>query len=521
MQGGQLVLDGSLGGARLQSNIIGLPGSTLVLRDGAVLTGRIDPLDVSVEAASTWNITANSVVNKLSNAGTIGFTAPPLPMSQPRTLTVDKLNGLGGSIGLYTVLGDSGSLTDRVVIDGGTATGISVLHIHNAGGLGDQTTGNGIPVVIATNGGTTQASAFDLGGPVLAGAYRYSLQRGGSGAPEDWFLVSNSGNGRPNYRAETSLYSVLQTQAIRYSDAVLGSFHERRGANADLELGQDQRAWMRVIGQKDRISGAGNGLQTQNVRNEADITALQFGGDLYRTQQGDTSTRAGWYAAIGQSKGWADHVDAAGSRSRAGDSDFTGYSLGLYSTWLDGRGSYLDAVLQGTYYDTKSRSGEGMRLSTGGYGLAASLEAGRRFELASGLNLQPQVQLVYQHLSLRNASDAASRVMLPSTDTALLRLGTRLSKDLKLSGQTPGTVWASADLLQRIGKRTHTRFSTPTQGDVGFRNDLPGTALRLQTGIEGQLRKNVMINAGVGIEKSINGSGLTNLNGQIGLKVSF
>ncbi|WP_431819495.1 autotransporter outer membrane beta-barrel domain-containing protein [Burkholderia sp. F1] len=520
VQAGQLVLDGSDGGARLLSNVIGQPGSALLLRNGAVLTGSIDPLDVGVDAASTWTITADSTIQQLTNAGTIGFVAPPQPMTQGRTLTVNNLHGLGGSIGLYTVLGDSGSITDRVVIDGGSATGLSVLQIHNAGGLGDQTTGNGIPVVITTHGGTTEASAFELGSPVLAGPYRYNLQRGGNGAPEDWFLVSGLANGQ-NYRPETSLYSALQTQAVRYGDTLLGSFHERRGAQADLEPGDDQRVWMRVVGRSDSSSGADHGLQDHNVRSDANIAALQIGGDLYGAKHGDASTLAGVYGAIGHSHGWADHVDAAGSNTRAGNNDFTGYSVGLYGTWLDGHGSYLDAVVQGTYYDANSRSNEGMTLSTGGYGIAASLEAGRRYDLAPGLYLQPQAQMVYQHLNLRDASDAASRVMFPSIDTALLRLGARLSKDLQWSSQAPGSAWVSTDLLQRMGNRTRTRFSTPTQGDVGFSNDLPGTTLRLQTGVEGQLRKNVSINARLGVEHSIDGSRFTSLSGQVQLKVAF
>lgn len=520
IQAGQLILDGSQGGARLQGNVIGQPGGALLLRDGAVLTGRVDPLDVSVDAASTWNITADSVTGQLSNAGNIGFTAPPLPMAQGRTLTVNNLAGQGGSIGLYAVLGDNGSVTDRVVIDGGSATGATVLQIHNAGGLGDQTTGNGIPVVVTANGGTTSAGTFDLAGPLLAGPYRYSLQRGGSGAPQDWFLVSNLG-AQSNYRAETSLYSALQTQAVRYGDAVLGSFHERRGADADQELSHDKRAWTRVIGQNDRSSGAGNGLRDHHVRNEANIAALQIGTDLYGAQQGDASTRAGVYGAVGQSRGSVDHAGAAGSRSRAGNNDFTGYSLGLYGTWLDGRGGYVDAVLQGTYYGVTSRSSGGMHLSTGGYGVAASLEAGRRYNLAPGLHIQPQAQLVFQHLDLRDSSDAASRVMFPGTDTALLRLGARLSKNLPWSSQTPGTAWVSGNLLQRVGAHARTRFSTPTQGDVGFTNDLPGTALSLQTGIEGQVRKNVLVNARIGVEQSVGGWGFTSLSGQLGLKVSF
>ncbi len=149
------------------------------------------------------------------------------------------------------------------------------------------------------------------------------------------------------------------------------------------------------------------------------------------------------------------------------------------------------------------------------------LEAGRRYDLAPGLHVQPQAQLVYQHLDLRGSADAASRVMFPSTDTALLRLGARLSKDLRWSDQAPGTAWVSGNLLQRVGAHARTRFSTPTQGDVGFSNDLPGTALSLQTGIEGQVRKNVVVNARIGVEQSVDGSGLTSLGGQLGLKVSF
>ncbi|WJV25492.1 MULTISPECIES: autotransporter outer membrane beta-barrel domain-containing protein [Pseudomonas] len=521
---GSLVLDGRRGGARLRSNILGLPGSALQLRGGAQLTGSAQSLDVSVDAASSWAITSSSVVGKLSNAGKIGFTAPPLPMSATRSLTVSNLNGQGGSIDLYAVLGSNNSLTDRIVIDGGTATGLSLLHIHNAGGLGDLTTGAGIPVVITSNGGTTEASAFALGRPVLAGPYRYNLRRGGNGSPEAWFLVSGrdgAGGVRPDYRAETSLYSVLPGQALRYGDAVLGTYHERRGINADLGLGQDQRVWMRAIAQNDRTRGAGNGLQGRSVRNEANSTALQIGGDFYGSQSGDSSMRAGLYGAIGQSKGWSDHVDAASTRARAGDNDFTGHSLGLYGTWLDGHGGYLDAVLQGTYYGSKSRSKEGMKLSSGGYGVAASLEAGRRYELTPGLNLQPQAQMVFQHLNLRDGSDAASRVTFPNTNTALLRVGARLNKDLQGPDQVPGTAWVGTDLLQRVGDRTRTRFSTPSQGDVGFSNDLPRTALRLQTGVEGQVLKNVTINAHIGLEKSFDGSGLTSFNGQVGLNVAF
>lgn len=529
---GQLVLDGSHGGARLQSQISGTPNGTLVLRNGAELAGVADELNMVIDAASRWIITASTNLQQLSSAGRLGFTAPPLPMTQGRSLTVHDLDGQGGSVGLYAALGTSESVSDRIVIDGGKASGRSLLEIHNAGGLGDQTTGDGIPVVVTANGGTTEVDAFALGRPVLAGPYRYSLRRGSSSTLDDWFLVSGrdddgstdtdtgtgTGTDRPDYRAETSLYSALPTQAIRYGEIVLGRLHQRRGTDADIELGTQQRGWARVVGQRDRNRGGRSG---KSVPGEADISAVQFGEDFYGSQLGDATFRAGMYGAIGHSKGKADHIDAQGLRSSAGGNDFNGYSLGLYGTWLNGRGGYLDAVLQETYYDTKSRSNDGMKLSTRGHGLAVSLEAGQRIPVAPGLTLQPQAQVVYQHPKLRDTADAASKVTFPGANTALLRLGARLSKDLSRPAQAPATAWVSADLLQRVDTTARARFGTPTQGDVGFGNDLPGTSLQLQAGIEGQLSKRLSVNARMSVERSIDVAGHTSAGGQVGLRLAF
>ncbi|MFP3435152.1 autotransporter outer membrane beta-barrel domain-containing protein, partial [Paraburkholderia sp. SIMBA_061] len=82
-------------------------------------------------------------------------------------------------IALNTYLGADASPTDRLIVNGGTASGTTGLKIANTAGTGAQTTGDGIPVVVTANGGTTAASAFHLAGPVQAGAYEYRLYRGG------------------------------------------------------------------------------------------------------------------------------------------------------------------------------------------------------------------------------------------------------------------------------------------------------------------------------------------------------
>jgi outer membrane autotransporter protein len=108
-------------------------------------------------------------------------------------LTAVNYTGTGGQILLNTYLGGDGSPSDRLIINGGTATGSTGLFIHNTTGQGAETTGNGILVVNAINGGTTIPGAFMLTGEVRGGAFDYDLFRGGLGgsAPNDWFLRSS------------------------------------------------------------------------------------------------------------------------------------------------------------------------------------------------------------------------------------------------------------------------------------------------------------------------------------------
>ena len=85
------------------------------------------------------------------------------------------------------------SPADRLVINGGQASGNSFLQVTNVGGGGAVTTGNGITVVDTTNGGTTTTNAFALdGGEVAAGPYLYTLFRSsvdGSNS-QAWYLRS-------------------------------------------------------------------------------------------------------------------------------------------------------------------------------------------------------------------------------------------------------------------------------------------------------------------------------------------
>ena len=111
--------------------------------------------------------------------------------------------GRNGLVLLDTALGDDASPSDKLVIDGGGASGTTGVSIVNAGGSGDATILDGIMVVEAASGATTDIGAFALAGRVAAGAYEYFLFKAGmtEGTGENWYPALRPRQPRAGARA--------------------------------------------------------------------------------------------------------------------------------------------------------------------------------------------------------------------------------------------------------------------------------------------------------------------------------
>ncbi|MEI9924736.1 MAG: autotransporter outer membrane beta-barrel domain-containing protein [Bradyrhizobium sp.] len=286
--------------------------------------------NVVLQNGSIWNVTGNSNVTNLTNdPSLIQFTPPTgdptLPASY-KTLTTVNYIGQGGTIGLNTYLGADGSPSDRLVINGGVASGNSLLRIANTGGAGALTTGNGILVVDTINGGTTVPGTFVLGGKVVAGPYDYTLFRSSVDASNNqaWYLRSTidcalapsdpicpppgpgPGPAPANFRPETSLYATVPSMALLYGRTLLDTLHERVGdeeadlRNAPRSNGVAVGAWGRVIGQHGNNNGDPLGVFGSGAKFDYSIGAFQGGQDLLRRDGADGSRdHAGLYAAVG------------------------------------------------------------------------------------------------------------------------------------------------------------------------------------------------------------------------------
>ncbi|MFM9926846.1 pertactin-like passenger domain-containing protein, partial [Variovorax sp. H27-G14] len=188
------------GGAALLQTVNG--GVLNLTADSSTLTGAAltdaashSVTNLTLRDGTSWSVTGNSEVTSLTNGGevsTVGARAGT-------TLTVfGPYVGNNGVLRLGTTLGDSTSMSDRLILSGplATATGRTQVQVVNVGGLGALTTGNGIELISAVNGATTTAQttrdAFALtGGHVDAGAYEYRLYAAdAAGEGENWYLRS-------------------------------------------------------------------------------------------------------------------------------------------------------------------------------------------------------------------------------------------------------------------------------------------------------------------------------------------
>ena len=422
-------------GVNVTPGVVGAPpagpaGSVIVTASGALLNGAAlteagASSDVSLTNASVWNLTGNSNLTKLTNsASQILFSAPTAGAF--KTLTAVNYVGQGGTIGLNTYLGATGSPSDKLVIDTGTASGATFLRITNAGGPGALTIGNGIQVVEAVNGATTGATAFALGTRAVAGPYEYQLVRGASdgSAPQAWYLRSEAPppppppppppapapeppsppappappppSPGPLYRPEVGSYLSNQRQA---GGMFLHSLHDRlgepqwiEGRRFDNEDDRRRSGWLRVVG-KDGATQSSNGVFDVDTRS----WLIQGGGDIARWGMGGERARLHLGGMLGYGSATSKATAAFNPARAEGTSQ--GWSAGLYGTWYQNDDSKLGgyADIWGLYgrFDNSVRGDTLPEVKYNANAFLLSGETGYAVKLQGDWVVEPQAQLVY------------------------------------------------------------------------------------------------------------------------------
>ena len=140
---------------------------------------------------------------------------------------------------------------------------------------------------------------------------------------------------------------------------------------------------------------------------------------------------AGVYVAFANSSiavdGLVTNAAATGyTQVRTGTLGLNAYSVGGYWTHYGPGGWYLDALVQGTYYNGNAMT-QFASLPINGAGFATSLEGGYPIPLPLGPRfvLEPQAQIIWQQVTFQDSNDGLGPVGLGSTSGATGRVGVR------------------------------------------------------------------------------------------------
>ncbi|EOP5935110.1 calcium-binding autotransporter Cah [Escherichia coli] len=507
---------------------------TLTLAAGGSLSGRTQ---LSKGASMVLNGDVVST-GDIVNAGEIRFdnqTTPNAALSRavaksnsPVTfhkLTTTNLTGQGGTINMRVRL-DGSNASDQLVINGGQATGKTWLAFTNVGNsnLGVATTGQGIRVVDAQNGATTEEGAFALSRPLQAGAFNYTLNRD---SDEDWYLRSENA-----YRAEVPLYTSMLTQAMDYDRILAGSRSHQTGVN-----GENNSVRLSIQGGHLGHDNNGGIARGATPESSGSYGFVRLEGDLLRTEVAGMSLTTGVYGAAGHSS--VDVKDDDGSR--AGTVRDDAGSLGGYLNLVHtSSGLWADIVAQGTRHSMKASS-DNNDFRARGWGWLGSLETGLPFSITDNLMLEPQLQYTWQGLSLDDGQDNAGYVKFGHGSAQHVRAGFRLGSHNDMAfgegtssrdtlrdsakhsvSELPVNWWVQPSVIRTFSSRGDMSMGTAAAGsNMTFSPSRNGTSLDLQAGLEARIRENITLGVQAGYAHSVSGSSAEGYNGQATLNMTF
>ncbi|WP_025138568.1 autotransporter outer membrane beta-barrel domain-containing protein [Achromobacter sp. DH1f] len=489
-----------------------------------------------------------TLANGLTNSGTL-YAAGGVVGNTVRV--VGNYVGQGGSIVMAVFKGGDTSAADKLVVDGGSASGDTGLVIRHGGGSGAMTT-EGIRLVETVNGGTTDANAFHLDarsdgyrqgvGLIAAGAYDYRLARGGQGGTaDDWYLVSHVSTLPPlitvvplvpgqivdpgpvvdpvtpapqpdvkaNYRPEVGAYL---NNKLAASTQQQHSLRDRIGYAPGADGKPERAGWVRMVRGQDSRDGAGT------IKDTSTSYLIHGGSDLLRFSVGkEGSMRVGAMASYGTNS------SRARSNGLSASGKVEGYNVGVYGTWFGNAD-----ILTGPYVDTWMMLGR-YDNTVDGQGLAkehyrsrassASVEAGYSFKLYDNgtrqLALQPQAQaIVTRYQAGDHLEKTGTRVSDPSQTSVTTRVGVRLQGRID-NAQGVAQMLPFAELNWLRGPASQTvRFD-----GQAVREQLPANRVELKAGLQGNVTKSLTLSGSLGLETGARN--YQDASGQIGVKYAW
>ncbi|ENM1949527.1 autotransporter adhesin/invasin glycoprotein TibA [Citrobacter braakii] len=514
--GGAMTMDA----LQAKANVTTQSGTTLTLDNGTILTGNVTgdstgAGDMAIKGASVWHLDGDSTVGALTlDNGTVDFrpstTTRLTPAFQAVSLTLGSLSGNG----TFRMNTDIASHTGDMLKVTGNASGNFVLDIKNTG---REPVSAGAPLQVVQTGGGDATFTLN-GGKVDAGTWEYGLSKENT----NWYLKAdtpppvtpptNPDAGKPDSGTSSS----PDRRTSKSADAVLGmatapvyvfnsELQNLRFRHGDFM--QNTRSpggvWGRYTGSDNRISGgASSGYSlTQN--------GFETGGDKV-FDLGESRLAVGAFVS---------YTDNSISHNRGGDSTIGSTGGGLYATWTDNDGYYVDGVLKYNRFsnELRTRMSDGTAVK-GDYsqnGFGGSLEAGKTFSLNDNTWAQPYVRTTAfradaKDISLNNGMKAS----IGTTKSLQAETGVNLGMNLDIAGKTVKP-YLKAAISHEFSDNNKVRINDR----YDFTNDISGTTGKYGAGVSAQLTPNAEVWAEANYQKGVNIE--SPVTGNVGFRINF
>ncbi|WP_332761542.1 autotransporter outer membrane beta-barrel domain-containing protein [Pseudomonas koreensis] len=512
--GGAVATDTHIEGGVQRVYALGTANNSTVSRGGEVnLYTGAQANGLVAEAGGTVNIMENGVktVDSLRlDGGRLAFA--PNHDGTFKTFTVNALSG-SGSVLMNTDI--ASQQHDLLVVQGaGQANGDHTLIVADSGH--EPATADGGLLLVDTHGGSAKFALYR--GHVDAGAFRYTLQQQG----DDWLLASagavppelvtpvapvmpvdpgvpvDSGTPVAPVTPVTPVNPVIPADPVKPLDPITpprpvdpAPAHLSKGANAaiaahtagaslwgaqmnalvkrlgELRMGEDDGGiWSRAIGKRLEVSERSSRAYAQ------DISGVEIGADKAFAVDGGKLYVGGMF---GTARSDLDFGEGASGNIES-------RMLGVYATWLNDNGVYVDSVLKYSRFDneikTPTNLGQAVKGSYNSNGIGVNVEVGKRIKLRDGWFVEPQVELTATRTE--GASYTASnglRVKTDDLDSLQSRVGAMFGRSLTLGNGMQAQPYVKASYITE-----HKGSSQVSVNGNRFDAELPGSRVELGFG---------------------------------------
>lgn len=421
----------------------------------------------------------------------------------------------------------------------GTATGMTTVVPVSANGTLNlidgnvqqlQTVINTIPVIYVEQAGSQafQGSARTTGISQVQLAMRNNQD---TNADEYFWTAKAKDKDVDIYNPETSGYVQMPVANMELGYTTLATLHERRGENQTLawdECGtcvndNNGQSWGRIVGSHLDLEGKNR----FNMSGEQYLVQIGHDFIIHENIEKQSRNHTGAYISYGRSDiDFEDRYRAINgqivSNKKTGNGKTDAFSLGLYNTYYDKNGSYLDLIGQVSHLRNTYETAGLNDVKQNGIGAAFSAEIGRPYALTkhidseAGWLIEPQAQLTYQYLGLDSFKDDIRNIDQNDQHGLRGRLGVRVAHNSEAKSLRTNTVYFTANVLHDFLDQKDINI-----GPDSIRENYNNTWGSVGIGVQKPVSQHSYLYADVRYEHSFTSDKRESYKGTVGLKFTW